>query len=162
MQPNFSSRSCHGPFGPPKVMKKRLRGRHKIVISTGAHPDFLPRAASNDHACGSPKRETQEPYQRHKTRQEIRASVVERSAVKFPPPQTLRVKQICHLDRSEAQWRDLRFSCPYGKRDRQAAKKPSPGYWPGKVCRKWSGEPAGNRRSAVPGWSVPSFSKVRI
>ncbi len=40
-------------------------------------------AVSNDHACGSPKRETQELHQRDKARQEIRGSGVERSAVPF-------------------------------------------------------------------------------
>src|SRR5580658_5926100 len=38
-----------------------------FVISTGAYPDFLLRAASDVHVCGSP--------------QEIRGSAVERSAV---------------------------------------------------------------------------------
>ena len=27
---------------------------HKTVIPTGAYPNFLLRAASDDHACGSP------------------------------------------------------------------------------------------------------------
>ena len=75
--------------------------QHKFVITTGAYPNFLPRQASNDHGCGSPWREPQQLHQRHKTRQEIRGSVV-------PRPLVNRLT-ICHLDRSVAEWRDLRF-----------------------------------------------------
>jgi hypothetical protein len=52
-----------------------------FVSSTGAYPDFLFRAASNAHVCGSPQREPHADPQRHGSRQEIRG----------------------------AQWRDLRF-----------------------------------------------------
>ena len=49
-------------FGPPKVMKNgsysatTLPGSTALpfVISTEAYPDFLLRAAGNDHVCGSP------------------------------------------------------------------------------------------------------------
>jgi hypothetical protein len=54
---------------------------NRFVISTGAYPDFLPHRASNDHGCGSPQREPHALYQSHCTQQEIRGSVVERSAV---------------------------------------------------------------------------------
>jgi hypothetical protein len=47
--------------GPPKVMKNGfcatfLPGSASLplVIPTGAYPDFLLRAASDDHVCGSP------------------------------------------------------------------------------------------------------------
>jgi hypothetical protein len=49
-------------LGPPKVMKNGFCSATTVdggttlpfVISTGAHPDFLLRAAGNDHVCGFP------------------------------------------------------------------------------------------------------------
>src|ERR1700733_8152768 len=38
---------------------------NRIVIPTGADPDFLLRRASNDHECGSPQREPHAVDQRH-------------------------------------------------------------------------------------------------
>src|ERR1700735_3823816 len=52
-----------------------------FVISTGAYPDFLLRAASDVHVCGSPQREPHTDHQSHGSPQEIRGSAVERSAV---------------------------------------------------------------------------------
>jgi hypothetical protein len=52
-----------------------------FVISTEAYPDFLLRAAGNDHVCGFPLRKPHDVDQRHGSRQEIRGSAVERSAV---------------------------------------------------------------------------------
>jgi hypothetical protein len=49
-----------------------------------AYPDFLLRVASDVHVCGSPQREPHADHQRHGSPQEIRASVVEKSAV-CPP-----------------------------------------------------------------------------
>src|ERR1700761_7227655 len=54
---------------------------HKLVISTGANPDFLPRCTRQCHACTFPQRKVHELYQRHQPLQEIRGSAVERSAV---------------------------------------------------------------------------------
>ena len=76
-------------MSPPKVTKNgsysatTLPGRTALpfVISTEADPDFLLRIASNDHVCGSPWREPHAINQRHRSRQEIRGSAVERSAV---------------------------------------------------------------------------------
>jgi hypothetical protein len=56
-------------------------GHTRIVIPTGAYPDFLLRNASNGHVCGSPQREPHGVHQRHGSRQEIRGSVVEGPAV---------------------------------------------------------------------------------
>src|SRR5271168_3635033 len=50
-----------------------------FVISTGANPDFLLRAASEDHVCGSPWREPHADHRSHGSTQEIRGSAVERS-----------------------------------------------------------------------------------
>jgi hypothetical protein len=50
-------------------------------MRTGAHPDFLLRAAGDGHVCGSPQREPHALPQHHHSQQEIRASAVERSAV---------------------------------------------------------------------------------
>jgi hypothetical protein len=47
-------------------------GYYRIVIPTGAYPDFLLRAASSDHVCGSPQREPNALLQRHHSQQEIR------------------------------------------------------------------------------------------
>jgi hypothetical protein len=54
---------------------------NRIVIPTGAYPDFLLRAASDNHVCGSPQRELYALPQRHRSPQEIRGSVVEGPAV---------------------------------------------------------------------------------
>jgi len=53
-----------------------------LVIPTEADPDFLLRAASSDHVCGSPQREPYDLHQRHYSPQEIRGSEVEGSAVR--------------------------------------------------------------------------------
>jgi hypothetical protein len=61
LQFDFRQRN-HGPFGPPKVMKNGSCSAATVpggttppfVISTGAHPDFLLRAAGDDHVCSSP------------------------------------------------------------------------------------------------------------
>src|SRR6202522_918599 len=60
-----------------------LPGRPQLflVIPTGAYPDFLLRAASDVHVCGSPQREPHTDHQSHGSPQEIRGSAVERSAV---------------------------------------------------------------------------------
>ena len=58
----FFDRGVMGQWGPPKVMKNGSRSATTLpgstalpfVISTVAHPDFLLRAAGNDHVCGSP------------------------------------------------------------------------------------------------------------
>jgi hypothetical protein len=52
-----------------------------FVISTAAYPDFLLRAASYVHVYGSPQREPYADPHRPGSRQEIRGSEVERSAV---------------------------------------------------------------------------------
>jgi hypothetical protein len=36
-----------------QLLPGKLDPCNRIVIPTGAYPDFLPRAASNDHVCGS-------------------------------------------------------------------------------------------------------------
>jgi hypothetical protein len=73
------------------VQLRRSRGNpppdpgNRIVIPTGAYPDFLLRAASDDHGCGSPQREPYALPQRHHSQQEFRGSVVEEPAVSpFP------------------------------------------------------------------------------
>jgi hypothetical protein len=38
----------------PLLWRRIYSGLHRIVIPTVAYPDFLPRAASDDHVCGSP------------------------------------------------------------------------------------------------------------
>jgi hypothetical protein len=50
-----------------------------------AYPDFLLRVASDVHVCASPEREPHADHQRHGSPQEIRGSVVERSAVSAVP-----------------------------------------------------------------------------
>jgi hypothetical protein len=54
----------------------KQRASTKIRFSR-PYPDFLLRAASNDHVCGSPQREPHGAHQRHGSRQEIRGSVQE-------------------------------------------------------------------------------------
>src|SRR5450631_4656422 len=49
--------------------------------SLGAYPDFLPRGAGQDRVCAFPQRKAHDVCQRHQHPQEIRGSVVERSAV---------------------------------------------------------------------------------
>ena len=76
-------------FGLPKVMKNgsysatTLPGRTALpfVISTEAYPDFLLRAAGNDHVCGFPK--------------ENRMMLINATGL--------------HRKSGGAQWRDLRF-----------------------------------------------------
>ena len=53
----------------------------ELVIPTGADPDFLLRAASDDNVCGSLQGEPHADHQSHGSRQEIRGSVVEGPAV---------------------------------------------------------------------------------
>jgi hypothetical protein len=36
------------------ISRSSFCGHNRIVIPTGAYPDFLLRAASDDHVCGSP------------------------------------------------------------------------------------------------------------
>jgi hypothetical protein len=67
-----------------KSFSVKSEPRNKIVIPTGAYPDFLLRAASDEHVCGSPQREPHADHQRHTSREEIRGSVVEGPAVSFP------------------------------------------------------------------------------
>jgi hypothetical protein len=50
-----------------------------FVISTEACQDFLLRAASDGHVCGSPQKEPHADHQSHESPQEIRTSAVERS-----------------------------------------------------------------------------------
>src|ERR1700761_7387906 len=54
-----------------------------------ADPDFLLRAASDGHVCGSPQREPHGVYQRHDSPQEIRGSEVEGSAVQRTSPENV-------------------------------------------------------------------------
>jgi hypothetical protein len=37
-----------------RIAASKVRHPSPLVIPTGAYPDFLLRAASDDHACGSP------------------------------------------------------------------------------------------------------------
>jgi hypothetical protein len=56
---------------------------NRIVISTGAYPDFLPRSTGNDRACAFLYGKAHDVCQRHQPLQEIRGSAVEKSAVSF-------------------------------------------------------------------------------
>jgi hypothetical protein len=38
----------------PQELQREILDLDKIVIPTGAHPDFLLRTAGNDHVWGSP------------------------------------------------------------------------------------------------------------
>jgi hypothetical protein len=67
---------------PPSPNHSNLSDPTPLVIPTEAYPDFLLRDASNGHVCGSPQREPHGVHQRHGSRQEIRGSVVEGSAVR--------------------------------------------------------------------------------
>ena len=69
---------------PARVSGYAFCPRNRIVIPTGAYPDFLLRAASDVHLCGSPYREPHADPQRHGSPQEIRGSAVEGPAVSFP------------------------------------------------------------------------------
>jgi hypothetical protein len=68
----------------PNILRLSSCGHNRIVIPTGADPDFLLRTASKDHMCGSPRREPHAVDQRRCSRQEIRGSAVEGPAVSFP------------------------------------------------------------------------------
>jgi hypothetical protein len=63
--------------------KHGISSRQRIVISTGAYPDFLPRCTGNDRVCGFQYGKPHEVHQRHQYQQEIRGSAVERSAGSF-------------------------------------------------------------------------------
>ena len=82
------------------------RGHHELaslVIPTGAYPDFLLRAASNNCVCGSPQREPHGANQRHESRQEIRGSAVEGSAVSLPAATKL-ANAIWHFPFAPPHW----------------------------------------------------------
>jgi hypothetical protein len=59
--------------------KHGISSRHRIVISTGAYPDFLSRCAGQDRVCAFLLRKAHDVCQRHQHPQEIRGSAVERS-----------------------------------------------------------------------------------
>jgi hypothetical protein len=67
---------------PIRVAILPRSSRFPLVIPTGAYPDFLLRAVSDVHVCGSSQREPHADHQGHKTPQEIRGSAVEGSAVR--------------------------------------------------------------------------------
>jgi hypothetical protein len=57
---------------------------NRIVIPTGAYPDFLPRSTGQAACAPFCKGKAHEVHQRHKLPQEIRGSVVEGPAVHHP------------------------------------------------------------------------------
>jgi hypothetical protein len=70
-----------GPAVLSSTNNSNLSRPSPLVIPTGANPDFLLRAASDEYVCGSPQREPHGVHQRHGSQQEIRGSAVEGSAV---------------------------------------------------------------------------------
>ena len=63
------------------VRKQGCLFSNRIVIPTGADPDFLHRGTTSSHVCGFPYRKPHEACQRHQAQQEIRGRAVEGPAV---------------------------------------------------------------------------------
>jgi hypothetical protein len=65
---------CHLDRSAAEWRDLRFNGSPLEMFFDRAHPDFLLRAASDDHLCGSPQREPQPDHQSHGSRQRIYAS----------------------------------------------------------------------------------------
>ena len=109
-------RRSHGPAAHPRLKEKRLCPVKALFLSTVAlsfvipeRPGFLLHSSQKRHLCGSPERE---PHAAGGAATPDRNPGKPRD-LQFRGPlletRNLATPQICHLDRSVAQWRDLQF-----------------------------------------------------